>query len=117
MTFSSNRIVRNGFPEPDLNTSRALPKEAAHRIRRRIQIQIPSKYAREPVISTLTTRYGLDVNILSALLATNSSESGWFDLELNGIPDRIQGAMTYLNQLHIEILTDDAAAQKSWSFQ
>ncbi len=116
MTFSSSRTTHNELPERGLSTPR-VSKEAAHRIRQRIQIQIPSKYAQEPIISTLTTRYELDVNILSALLATNSSESGWFDLELNGTPDRIQGAMSYLNQLHIEILTDDAAAQKSWSFQ
>jgi ABC-type methionine transport system ATPase subunit len=117
MTFSSNRTIRNEPSERGLSTSRSVSKEVAHRIRRRIQIQIPSRYAREPIISTLTTRYGLDVNILSALLATNSSESGWFDLELHGIPLRIQDALAYLSQLHIEILTDDAATQTSWSFQ
>ncbi|HEY9827953.1 MAG TPA: NIL domain-containing protein [Stenomitos sp.] len=88
----------------------------AHRIRERIQIQIPSKYAQEPIISTLALRYDLEVNILSALLATNAQESGWFDLELYGLPDRIQSAVSYLSQLHIEILNDNAAAQQSWSF-
>jgi ABC-type methionine transport system ATPase subunit len=88
--------------------------EAAQRVRERIQI--PPQYAREPVISTLTTRYEVEVNILSALLATNSRESGWFDLELRGIPARIQEALNYLSGLQIEILTDDAATQKSWAF-
>jgi ABC-type methionine transport system ATPase subunit len=92
------------------------PSQAAQRVRERIQIQIPPQYAREPVISTLTTRYEVEVNILSALLATNSRESGWFDLELRGIPARIQDALNYLCELQIEILTDDAATQKSWAF-
>jgi ABC-type methionine transport system ATPase subunit len=117
MTFNSDCTVQNKLPEGSLNTSSFVSKEVAHRIRQRIQIQIPPKYAREPIISTLTTRYELDVNILSALLATNSRESGWFDLELYGIPSRIQEALAYLTQLHIEILTDDAAVQTSWSFQ
>jgi ABC-type methionine transport system ATPase subunit len=90
--------------------------EVTHRIRQRIQIQISPRYAREPVISTLIARYEVEVNILSALLANNSRESGWFDLELCGIPARIQDALTYLSGLQIEILTDDAATQKSWAF-
>jgi ABC-type methionine transport system ATPase subunit len=92
------------------------PSEITHCIRQRIQVQIPPQYAREPVISTLIARYEVEVNILSALLATNSRESGWFDLELRGIPARIQDALTYLSGLQIEILTDDAATQKSWAF-
>jgi ABC-type methionine transport system ATPase subunit len=92
------------------------PSEITHRIRQRIQIQIPPQYAQKPVISVLITRYEVEVNILSALLATNSRESGWFDLELHGIPARIQDALTYLSGLQIEILTDDAATQKSWAF-
>lgn len=111
MTFSSDsRISANAIGS-------GFNRESAHRIRQRIQIQIPPQYAKEPVISTLTTRYGLDVNILSALLATNSRESGWFDLELHGIPARIQDALTYLAKLQIEVLTDDAATQQSWAFR
>ena len=111
MTFSSDsRISANA-------TGSSFNRESAHRIRQRIQIQIPTQYAQEPVISTLTTRYGLDVNILSALLATNSRESGWFDLELHGVPARIDAAIAYLTQLRIEVLTDDAATQQSWAFR
>jgi ABC-type methionine transport system ATPase subunit len=91
-------------------------RQSTHRIRQRIQIQIPPRYAQEPIISALITRYELEVNILSALLATNSRESGWFDLELHGLPARINEALIYLSQLHVEILTDDAATQRSWAF-
>jgi ABC-type methionine transport system ATPase subunit len=121
MIFSSDPIANSSSAERGLSSPSAVSGESiqdfAHRIRQRIQIQIPPQYAREPVISTLTTRYGLDVNILSALLATNSRESGWFDLELHGIPARIEAALAYLTQLRIEVLTDDAATQKSWSFR
>jgi ABC-type methionine transport system ATPase subunit len=121
MIFNSDPIASGSSAERGVSSHRAVSgasvQESAHRIRQRIQIQIPSQYAREPVISTLTTRYGLDVNILSALLATNSRESGWFDLELHGIPARIEAALAYLTQLRIEVLTDDAAVHKSWSFR
>ncbi|WP_404788896.1 NIL domain-containing protein [Altericista sp. CCNU0014] len=117
MTFSFDRTTHSEPTERSLSTPRSALEQAARRIRQRIQIQIPPKYAQEPIVSTLATRYELDVNILSALLASNSSESGWFDLELNGIPHRIQAALKYLEQLHIEILSDDTATQKSWTFQ
>ncbi|MCG9893743.1 MAG: NIL domain-containing protein [Thermosynechococcaceae cyanobacterium MS004] len=91
--------------------------QGSQRTRQHIQIQIPPKYTQEPVISTLTTRFELEVNILSALLATNTQESGWFDLELYGTPERIQSAIAYLAELHIEILSDNATTQESWSFQ
>ena len=117
MIFNSDPISSSSSAERGLSSPRTVSEEFAHRVRQRIQIQIPPQYAREPVISTLTNRYGLDVNILSALLATNSRESGWFDLELHGIPARIESALAYLTQLRIEVLTDDAATQKSWSFR
>lgn len=118
MSFNSDPISSSSSSaKRGISSSRSISGESIQRIRQRIQIQIPSQYAQEPVISTLTTRYGLDVNILSALLATNSRESGWFDLELHGIPARIEAALAYLTQLRIEVLTDDAATQNSWSFR
>jgi NIL domain len=93
-----------------------------HRIRQRIQIRIPSKYTQEPIISTLTDRHEIEVNIKSALLASNSQESGWFDLELYGMPSRIQEGLDYLAQLQIEIWDGDSFAlgarisKTDWSF-
>lgn len=93
-----------------------------HRIRQRIQLQIPPKYTKEPIISNLANRYEVEVNIESALLASNSQESGWFDLELYGTPARIQQGLDYLTQLQIEIWGGDRCVptvrtdQKGWSF-
>ena len=69
----------------------------------RIQLQIPAQYRQEPIISTLVRRYDVEVNIQSALLASNAQESGWFDLELCGMPARIQQGLDYLAQLQVEI--------------
>jgi ABC-type methionine transport system ATPase subunit len=87
-----------------------------HRVRQRIQVQIPPKYSQEPIISTLANRYEIEVNIKSALLASNAQESGWFDLELYGTSVRLQQSLDYLAQLQIEIWGDDCTSQKDWSF-
>jgi ABC-type methionine transport system ATPase subunit len=89
---------------------------SAHRIRQRIQLQIPQRYAQEPIISNLVKRYEIEVNIHSALLATNAQESGWFDLELYSTPTRIQQALDYLAQLHIEIWDGDRTSKADWHF-
>lgn len=90
--------------------------EGTHRISQRIQLQIPPQYTQDPIISTLT-RYEVEVNIYSALLAKNSPESGWFDLELRGTPERIQQALDYLSALHVEIWSGKATANESWSYR
>ena len=69
----------------------------------RIKIQIPRHYSHEPVISHLTAKYGLLVNITGALLGASSQGEGWFDLELRGIPQQIQSALTYLRSLDIKV--------------
>ncbi|NJK30184.1 MAG: ABC transporter [Acaryochloris sp. SU_5_25] len=90
-----------------------------HRIRQQIRLQIPPEYAQEPVISNLASRYELDVNIHSALLANSNSaqESGWFDLELFGTPTRIQQALAYLSQLHVQIWAGNSALESRGSFR
>jgi ABC-type methionine transport system ATPase subunit len=87
-----------------------------HRIRQRIQLQIPPQYSQEPVISALVNRYEVEVNILSALLATNSKESGWFDLELYATPARIQEALAYLSGLQVEIWMNNSLTGERLSF-
>jgi ABC-type methionine transport system ATPase subunit len=103
-------------PDPQSGSASANSSNAAQRIRQRIQLQIPQKYAQEPVISNLIRRYEVEVNIHSALLATNAQESGWFDLELYGIPDRIQQSLDYLTQLQVEIWDGDRNAKTDWIF-
>jgi ABC-type methionine transport system ATPase subunit len=73
------------------------------RIHEQIQLKIPPIYAQEPIIANLANDYELEVNIRSAFLTRNTQESGWFDLELYGTPSRIQQALAYLSQLHIQV--------------
>ncbi|MGB8698485.1 MAG: NIL domain-containing protein [Thermosynechococcaceae cyanobacterium] len=103
----SNRAPRS---EPHLQP------QPLRRIRHRIRLQIPPQYQGEPIISNLAGRYGLEVNIQSALLGASGRESGWFDLALYGNPDRIQQALDYLSQLHIEIWAEGNESLSDWSF-
>jgi ABC-type methionine transport system ATPase subunit len=114
--YSVVQNVSSPYQDSELGAASANLSNAGHRIRQRIQLQIPQKYAQEPVISKLVQRYEIEVNIHSALLATNAQESGWFDLELHGTPDRIQQALDYLSQLHIEIWDGDRIAKTDWTF-
>lgn len=107
--------VNSVYQSPESGETSVNPG-TAHRIRQRIQLQIPQKYAQEPIISNLVKRYEIEVNIHSALLATNAQESGWFDLELYSTPARIQQALDYLAQLHIEIWDGDRTAKTDWHF-
>jgi NIL domain len=45
----------------------------------------------------------LTVNITGALLGANAIGDGWFDLELQGTNSHIESALTYLNELDLEI--------------
>jgi ABC-type methionine transport system ATPase subunit len=69
----------------------------------RIRIRIPKGYHEEPVISRLVSQYGVTVNIAAALLSANAREDGWFDLELRGTNLQIQSALTYLDELDLEV--------------
>ena len=71
-----------------------------------IRLRIPEELHGEPVISQLTSRYGLVVNIVSATLGVNAG-SGWFHLSLKGTHAQIQNAIAYLNDLDIEIWEDE----------
>jgi NIL domain len=70
---------------------------------KRIRICIPKTYHGDPVISRLVSNYQLTVNITGALLGANAIGDGWFDLELQGTNSHIESALTYLNELDLEI--------------
>ena len=72
-------------------------------IQKRIRIRIPKHYHQEPVISRLVSHYNLTVNITAAVLGANANGDGWFDLDLQGTNAEIESAMTYLNELDLEI--------------
>lgn len=69
----------------------------------RIKIQIPKTCQNEPVISRLTSDYGLTFNITKAMLEANNREEGVLELELIGTPEQIQRATAYLLKLQVKI--------------
>ncbi|MEB3181263.1 MAG: NIL domain-containing protein [Nostocaceae cyanobacterium] len=80
----------------------------------RIRIRIPEKLHHEPVISRLVSHHGVTVNIAAAELGENPSSEGWFDLELSGTANAIDSALTYLNDLDLEILDQSSAEEDGW---
>jgi len=81
---------------------------------KRIKIRIPKQLHEEPVISRLISHHGVTVNIAAALLSANSRDDGWFDLELRGRASQIQSALTYLNELDLEIWGQSNPEQDGW---
>lgn len=69
----------------------------------RIRIRIPKHYHQEPIISQLVSQYHLTVNIIAAILGANANGDGWFDLNLKGTHEHIQAALTYLDELDLEV--------------
>lgn len=80
----------------------------------RIRVRIPKEYNDEPVISRLVSHYGVTVNIAAALLGANARDDGWFDLELRGTTNQIQSALTYLNEMDLEIWTESNQETDGW---
>lgn len=79
----------------------------------RIKIRIPKNLHEEPVISRLS-QHGVTVNILAALLSANVREDGWFELELRATEKQIQSALTYLNELDLEIWDQSTSEEDGW---
>ncbi len=69
----------------------------------RVRIRIPKEYHQEPIISRLVSHHGVTVNIAGALLGANARDDGWFDLELSGTTRQLQSALTYLEEMDLEI--------------
>ncbi len=91
---------------PHLQTSR--PTQT------KIKIHIPKELHEEPIISRLVSQYGITVNIAAALLGANTRDDGWFELELRGKPKHIQSALTYLNELDLEIWGQSKDEKDGW---
>lgn len=67
------------------------------------RLRIPHSYTPAPVLSTLASRYGLDISITTAHLGFHGLQDGWFDLVLSGQPHQILASLRYLQHLQIEI--------------
>lgn len=79
-----------------------------------IKIHIPKALHEEPIISRLVSHHGITVNIAAALLGANTRDDGWFELELRGKAEQIQSALTYLNDLDLEIWGQSSATEDGW---
>jgi ABC-type methionine transport system ATPase subunit len=86
-----------------VNSAMVADNQLTHK---RIRIRIPKDYHQEPVISRLVSDYGLIVNITAAMLGSNGIGDGWFDLDLQGTSAQIDSALTYINDLNLEIWHD-----------
>ncbi len=80
----------------------------------RIRVRIPKEYNDEPIISRLISHYGVTVNIAAALLGANARDDGWFDLELRGTTPQIQSALTYLNEMDLEMWNESNSEEDGW---
>lgn len=88
--------------------------EANRPTQTRIKIRIPKDFHQEPVISRLVSQYGVTVNITAALLSANARDDGWFELELKAKGQQLQSALTYLNELDLEIWDQSNSEQDGW---
>ncbi|MBW4563464.1 MAG: NIL domain-containing protein [Mojavia pulchra JT2-VF2] len=74
--------------------------------RLRLQVCILKTYYEKPVICELVSRYGLTVNITSALLTPDMQHDGWFDLDLWGRTGQLRSSLSYLEKLGLPIWPD-----------
>ncbi|HAX78474.1 MAG TPA: hypothetical protein DCY88_22255 [Cyanobacteria bacterium UBA11372] len=88
------------------------PESSVNQIR--LRVHIPLSYQQEPVFYRLISNYGLVVNITGAMLKENTTEQGYFDLELRGTPSQIGKGLSYLESLNIKIVGKPNAAGDSW---
>lgn len=81
----------------------------------RLRIYIPQRYQQEPIISRLTSEYGLIVNITEAVLLPDC-DWGKFDLELRGTPSQICSGLTYLEELQLKLLGKPNTYGDGWGY-
>ncbi len=99
---------------PSFHGGVSLTSSSANRpTQTRIKIRIPKDLCEEPIISRLVSQHGVTVNITAALLSANARDDGWFELELRATNQQLQSALTYLNELDLEIW-DQSTAEDGW---
>jgi len=112
-THNSNSFQINPLIPLELNT----PTETLgvdRPTQTRIRIRIPKEYNNEPIISRLVSHHGVTVNIAAALLGANGRDDGWFDLELQGTSRQIESALTYLDELDLEMWGESNPEEDGW---
>ncbi|MBD1927021.1 NIL domain-containing protein [Trichocoleus sp. FACHB-90] len=101
---STNELAVNSTTAPEDNRP----------TKTRVRIRIPKQYQEEPVISRLISHHGVTVNIAAALLGANARDDGWFDLELIGTTRQLQSALTYLDEMDLEIWRKSDKEEEGW---
>ncbi|MBD6614939.1 NIL domain-containing protein [Komarekiella sp. 'clone 1'] len=84
------------------------------RTQTRIQVHIPKDLHEEPVISRLVSHYGITVIIVDAQVSANVPECSCFNLELRGTVSQIESALTYLDELDLEVLHQSNSEEDGW---
>ncbi len=104
----------NHFDSSKQESNMAITVEDNRVTKTRVRVRIPKEYHEEPVISRLVSHHGITVNINGALLGANVRDDGWFDLELRGTTHQLQSALTYLNELDLEIWGLSKPEEDGW---
>ncbi|MGG6295081.1 NIL domain-containing protein [Leptolyngbya sp. AN02str] len=75
----------------------------ANLIQIRVRVFVPKRFRGEPVLSYLTSRYGITFNIITATLKSESD--GQFDLELTGTTEQIRRGLDYMKAMDLSIIS------------
>jgi ABC-type methionine transport system ATPase subunit len=113
-TYASNSFRNNSSLKPLELPNNTDILGADRRTQTRIRLRIPKAYNNEPIISRLISHHGVTVNIAAALLGANGRDDGWFDLELRGTSRQIQSALTYLDEMDLEIWGESNPEEDGW---
>lgn len=92
-------------------TVSALRYQTLNRVR--IRLEIPASYQQEPILSRLTSKFNLVVNITRARLGKDDNGNDC-DLEIQGTPQQINQGLVYLNSLNIRIVGKPNAIEDDW---
>lgn len=68
------------------------------------QVRIPPTYQRLPILSRLTSRFGVTVNIVGAALSSRRKRGGEFVLALGGRPQQQASSLAYLKDLQVQFM-------------
>ena len=68
------------------------------------QVVIPPTYQRLPILSRLTSRFGVSVNIVGAALSARRKRGGEFMLALGGKPQQQASSLAYLKDLPVQFV-------------
>ena len=98
-------------PLPILQDSQAYEVHNGQSYRLHLQVCILKDYYHKPIIFDLVARYGIIVNIISASLAANQQDDGWFDLDLWGKPQQLIASFNYLKKLNLPLWLDSSSLQ------